>query len=334
MQRLGILSDGRPVDYEAVTRTFFIAGLATTCEQVTAADQLGHVVWGSEAIRGWFRTLTAPPPTDSALSGFFPRDPRRRRSVILALIVVAMLIPVLSCCVLASNLATFDDAGSTGTTQESASVASVETTVQREQAALEAVRTSGQYKRLAAGGMNDEQARSAISAAEVAGVKYIGEVISSDRADDGESVYLVASKDGDVDVQYGIIFKGDRVTEIRDTELVKLYSKGKRNKKYIFWEDVGGPIRIRDTTAEALSGILKSPSTASFPGGFFDPLEGWAFKKTAGRITVSSYVDSQNSFGATIRSKFKIILDIKKGEDGPKIRPVYINFDGHVEDMR
>lgn len=49
--------------------------------------------------------------------------------------------------------------------------------------------------------------------------------------------------------------------------------------------------------------ILKSPSTAKFP----NILE-WKFYKDKDKIIIQSYVDSQNGFGAMIRSEFQITL--------------------------
>lgn len=49
---------------------------------------------------------------------------------------------------------------------------------------------------------------------------------------------------------------------------------------------------------------LKSPSTAEYP--FIDE---WSYSKSNGIITVSSYVDAQNSFGAMIRSNFTVQFD-------------------------
>ena len=57
--------------------------------------------------------------------------------------------------------------------------------------------------------------------------------------------------------------------------------------------------------------ILKSPSTAEFPGGFLSPFEDWNFSKNGTNYTVSSYVDSQNGFGAMIRSQFTIVYEWK-----------------------
>jgi len=54
---------------------------------------------------------------------------------------------------------------------------------------------------------------------------------------------------------------------------------------------------------------LKSPKTADFP--WFDH----NVQKTGPRsFTVASYVDSQNSFGATIRTQFQCKLTFKGGE--------------------
>ena len=48
---------------------------------------------------------------------------------------------------------------------------------------------------------------------------------------------------------------------------------------------------------------LKAPSTAKFPDGMFDQ-DQWKMSKKNNIVTVQSYVDSQNSFGAMLRSDF------------------------------
>ncbi|MGO0903539.1 hypothetical protein ACYZFO_10720 [Clostridioides difficile] len=50
-----------------------------------------------------------------------------------------------------------------------------------------------------------------------------------------------------------------------------------------------------------VSAVLKSPSTAKFPN-----ITEWAFSKDKEKIVVQSYVDSQNSLGAMLRSDFQI----------------------------
>ena len=50
--------------------------------------------------------------------------------------------------------------------------------------------------------------------------------------------------------------------------------------------------------------VLKSPSTAKFPN-----IYEWGFSKEKNIVTVQGYVDSQNSFGAELRSKFQFVID-------------------------
>lgn len=67
-------------------------------------------------------------------------------------------------------------------------------------------------------------------------------------------------------------------------------------------------IQIRDFTKENVTKILKAPSTAKFQGGVLDPLDGWNISFLKDNVaTVESVVDSQNSFGAMIRSEFRFI---------------------------
>ncbi len=54
-----------------------------------------------------------------------------------------------------------------------------------------------------------------------------------------------------------------------------------------------------------IKSILKSPSSAKFPT-FIDK---YAMGKIDGEVTVQEYVDSQNTFGAMIRSDFQVKYD-------------------------
>lgn len=55
-----------------------------------------------------------------------------------------------------------------------------------------------------------------------------------------------------------------------------------------------------------IKSLLVSPSTAKFPN-----ILHWRFGKDKGILTVQSYVDSQNAYGAKIRSNFQFIIDTK-----------------------
>lgn len=86
-------------------------------------------------------------------------------------------------------------------------------------------------------------------------------------------------------------------------------------------------IRIKDYCKQIIDNILKSPSTAEYPGGWLDPLEDWKMSKKNNLVTVSSYVDAQNSFGAIIRSEF--IIQVKMNDNGSG-KATYVQFDGEV----
>lgn len=55
---------------------------------------------------------------------------------------------------------------------------------------------------------------------------------------------------------------------------------------------------------------LKVPSTANFPGLFKSSV----IKKNSNTYKVSSYVDSENGFGAIIRSTY--VVELRQNEDG------------------
>lgn len=55
---------------------------------------------------------------------------------------------------------------------------------------------------------------------------------------------------------------------------------------------------------EKVKDILKSPSTAKFPN-----ILNWGFRREKNIVTISSYVDAQNGFGAEIRSTFQFTID-------------------------
>lgn len=86
-------------------------------------------------------------------------------------------------------------------------------------------------------------------------------------------------------------------------------------------------IRIRDYCKESVNKILKSPSSAEYPDTFLNPLKDWNMVKSNNLVTVKSYVDSQNSFGAMIRSEF--IIQIQMTDDGSGTLS-YLKFDGEV----
>lgn len=86
---------------------------------------------------------------------------------------------------------------------------------------------------------------------------------------------------------------------------------------FIFSDGDSGPSTPKVVTKEEASiiaqryveQVLKSPSTADFP--MFDYT---ATDLGGGKFKIVSYVDSQNSFGATVRSDWSVILSHKGGD--------------------
>jgi hypothetical protein len=72
----------------------------------------------------------------------------------------------------------------------------------------------------------------------------------------------------------------------------------------------------RDTTSivfaeEVIKGILKAPSTAKFVD-----VEAYELSNEKDVWAINGYVDSQNSFGAMIRSQWEVQLDYSDGKGG------------------
>lgn len=86
-------------------------------------------------------------------------------------------------------------------------------------------------------------------------------------------------------------------------------------------------ITIIDYCKEIINSLLKAPSTAEYPGSWLNPTDGWQMAKNNNLVTVKSYVDAQNSFGAMIRSEF--IIQAQMQDDGSG-KASYIQFEGKV----
>ena len=73
-------------------------------------------------------------------------------------------------------------------------------------------------------------------------------------------------------------------------------------------------LRIKDKCKEIVNQILKSPGSAVYPGSWYNPLNDWGMKKVNNLVTVSSYVDAENSFGAKPRTYF--VMQFRMNDDG------------------
>lgn len=105
-------------------------------------------------------------------------------------------------------------------------------------------------------------------------------------------------------------FNQDETVNSINCGTVKFYENGKKVedlKNRLITADER--IQLKSWSEETIKKILKSPSTAKFAGGFLTPYEDWSFSKNGTTYTVSSYVDSQNGFGAMLRKQFTITYE-------------------------
>jgi len=114
--------------------------------------------------------------------------------------------------------------------------------------------------------MTDQQARAAIEAARVSRIPSLEEVVTLQQEPERRRFVRVASSDADLAVKYAVLFKGGTVSEIRDEKLNILYSKGKANPRYVFWEDVGGPVAVRGLHKANHHCLVEGPEHGRVPG--------------------------------------------------------------------
>ena len=125
--------------------------------------------------------------------------------------------------------------------------------------------------------------------------------------------------------QFLVYFNQDETVNSVNSGNIKFYENGKMvedpKNRLISTEEQS---QLKTWAETHIKNILKSPSSAEFPGGFLTPFEDWSFAKNGTTYTVSSYVDAQNGFGAMIRSHFTITYEWK--DETGKVTSLF--FDG------
>lgn len=116
---------------------------------------------------------------------------------------------------------------------------------------------------------------------------------------------LTVVKVSTYEVDLIVYFKNNVIVKVEDLKGVKIFDEGIYNKNYLYIRDISENFSsFRDNSMETVKSNLKSPSSAEFPGSFWDGYDGWLYFIKDNVVTISSYVDSQNSFGAMIRNEF------------------------------
>lgn len=108
----------------------------------------------------------------------------------------------------------------------------------------------------------------------------------------------------------------------------KLYDGEKvlMDKNGILDREIDNESAYYSIAKEIVESALKSPSTAEFPSIFSDDIK---MARNKDIVVVQSYVDSQNSFGAMIRSEWLVqfkVTDISSYS----YQLVYANIDGNI----
>lgn len=105
------------------------------------------------------------------------------------------------------------------------------------------------------------------------------------------------------------------------------YDKNGLNKDFKFAKDVSITTLMR-LSKKMVDSLLASPSTAKYPGSFLSPYDKWYIEKIDGTniIELSSYVDSQNYFGAVIRNDFTVRISYS----GNNYKGIYMEVDNKV----
>lgn len=121
-------------------------------------------------------------------------------------------------------------------------------------------------------------------------------------SDDKLSAYRIETNYSDNIILY--LYNKDNTVETVRWTGKNLYGDGKTNNKLTdFIITDSDVVDYQIYAKEVITEILKSPSTAKFPS-----INNWRMGKEDGTVIIQSYVDSQNGFGAQVRSKFQITL--------------------------
>lgn len=151
---------------------------------------------------------------------------------------------------------------------------------------------------------------------EVSFINKIGETLNYNIKADGYE--LVVTDVGDdfrifiPDSSY-VFYEDSKVILTKKKFKDKIVTSDEASVYYIMAQDI-------------ITSCLKDPGSADFPSLNFSP-EDIGFKKNGDLVLVQSYVDANNSFGATVRSKWEVqfeVLNMNTYSYDLK----YINFDG------
>ena|GEM_PF-2333397 len=134
-------------------------------------------------------------------------------------------------------------------------------------------------------------------------IKDFGEIWDAKIEEASSNLYIVFISTYEVDMR--IFYDNGVFIKIEDLRGVKLFDNGEYNANYLYIRNVSDNFgTFRDQTIEVIKSSLKTPSSAEFPGSFWDGYTNWTYGIKDNILTIASYVDAQNSFGAMIRTDY------------------------------
>ena len=162
--------------------------------------------------------------------------------------------------------------------------------------------------------VNEEQAKEICNILNSVGVSNINAIARADELDDyywnggSDKGYRLAYSGTDTNDMHRTVIvninENGNVLAIKMASLngVVLYEDGKildNLKNYVMTDDDRANYKVM--ADNLMLNVLKAPSTAKFGS-----ISEYKFGKDKGIVTVQGYVDSQNSFGATVRGEFQV----------------------------
>ena len=85
-------------------------------------------------------------------------------------------------------------------------------------------------------------------------------------------------------------------------------------------------LEIKSYVKSQVDQLLISPSSAEYAGGMIDRLKDWEITANGNFVDVYSYVDSENGFGAMVRTNF--YAQIERNFETQTMVMTYLEFDG------
>lgn len=159
--------------------------------------------------------------------------------------------------------------------------------------------------------VNDEEAKNIEDIFKSVGIEKIESIKADESLNENEGVgskgYRVKASISESDNIILYIGNDNKVISIRWADK-DFYKNGQVllnfNDYVITWDEKN---ECNIDAQKRVKSLLKAPSTAKFPS-----ISEWKFGKENGIIIAQAYVDSENSYGAKIRSEFQIKYDKNK----------------------